>query len=48
MKILIKKFNPILYIICFLVPNTTFAHGDGEQSLFVTEGGEDSGTCSGA
>ncbi len=48
MKILIKKFNPILYIICFLVPNTSFAHGDGEQSLFVTEGGEDNGNCTDA
>ena len=48
MKILIKKFNPILYIICFLVPNMSFAHGDGEQSLFVAASGEDNSNCTDA
>ncbi|MBJ89277.1 MAG: sodium:calcium exchanger [Woeseia sp.] len=48
MKFLIKKLEFILYIMCFLLPNTSFAHGDGEQSLFVAASGEDNGNCTDA
>ncbi|SVD55365.1 uncharacterized protein METZ01_LOCUS408219, partial [marine metagenome] len=38
-------FLPIVYATFLVLPNAAMAHGDGEQALFVAEGGEDNSNC---